>query len=207
AFALAESAGVGFAPVSIVIASGVIGALFFLSAGWPPLAKWRRSQWAQTGLVCALAYLLACTALHAVALKRVREFASARAISFTEIGALPQAPNFWIWDGLIRTSTGVYEVKEDLRGPASRDFDFFADSVPEKYLAAARALPQTQTYLWFAKFPFFTYAIEDGDPILYMRDLRFFSRRRGRMSGFTYRVTFDAEGRVVSAGMMRRNGR
>ncbi|HET9401774.1 MAG TPA: metal-dependent hydrolase, partial [Candidatus Acidoferrales bacterium] len=41
AFALAESAGVGFAPVSIVIASGVIGALFFLSAGWPPLAKWR----------------------------------------------------------------------------------------------------------------------------------------------------------------------
>ena len=49
-FALAESAGVGFAPVTIVVASGLIGALFSLSAGWRPLAKWRRSQWAQAGL-------------------------------------------------------------------------------------------------------------------------------------------------------------
>lgn len=203
-FVLADSFGVPFAPVTLVIASGLIGALFFLSVGWPALAGWKRSRWSQAGLAGAFVYLAVCTVLHAAALGRVRQFAAGRGISAEAIGALPQAPNFWIWDGLIRTSSGVYEVREDLRQPASRDFDFFADSVPEKYLATARELPETQTYLWFARFPFFTFSMDGDTPVLYVTDVRFYSRRRGRMSGFTYRVKFDSEGRVLDAGMLRR---
>ena len=202
-FVFADSAGVGFAAVTIVIAVGLIGALFFLTAGWRPLAQAKRSSWSRAGVVAGLAYLAACTVLHAAALRRVREFAAERHISAEALGALPQAPSFWMWDGLIRTSGGVYEIREDLRKPPARDFDFFADSAPEKLLSETCALPQTQTYLWFARFPFFSFAVENGTPVLDVADLRFFSRRGGRMTGFTYRVTFDAEGNVTHAGMLR----
>jgi membrane-bound metal-dependent hydrolase YbcI (DUF457 family) len=202
-FLFGQSVGAGFAPVVIVIAVGLIGALFFLSAGWRPLAHAKRSTWSRAGVVAGLAYLAACTVLHAAALKRVREFAADRQISAEALGALPQAPSFWVWDGLIRTSGGVYEIREDLRKPPARDFDFFADSAPDKLLTEVRALPATQTYLWFARFPFFSYSVENGTPVLDVTDLRFFSRRSGRMAGFTYRVTFDSDGNLVHAGMLR----
>ena len=200
---LARSVGADFAPVTIVVSSGLIGILFFLTAGSAIFSRITRSRWSQIGLTFALLYLAACSVLHAAALRRVKDFASARGISAEALAALPQAPNFWMWDGMIRVDNGVYELREDLRRPAARDFDFFADSVPQNYLAAARALPQTQTYLWFARFPFFTFAQQNGAPVVLVTDLRFYSRSRGRMSGFTYKVEFDSQGKVVHAGMLR----
>ncbi len=192
-----------FSPWVIVIAIILIAALFFV----PVLFGWgmrvRRSTWARTGFVAASAYLCGCAAAHHIALRRVQAFAMERHLQPQALAALPLAPSIWRWDGLISMDDGVYRVREDLLAPPANEFHFYADSVPENFLSAAQQLPEVRTYLWFARFPLYTFTDHDGEPVVEITDMRFFTRRRGRTPGFTFRVTFDSAGRITGEGMAR----
>jgi hypothetical protein len=107
------------------------------------------------------------------------------------------------WDGLIRTEKGAYRLHENLFSSAAVEYDFFPDSAPADLLASARKLPDAQTYLWFARFPIYSFRRVNGADAIEIKDLRFMFRVRGRTPGFTYRVTFDAAGNVIQHGMVR----
>ncbi len=66
-------------------------------------------------------------------------------------------------------------------------------------MEAAQGLPRVKTYLWFARFPVLRYWELDERHIVEFSDLRF--ARPDRNPGpFTFRVTFDAAGRVLGQG-------
>jgi len=56
---------------------------------------------------------------HRAALERVKKFVALERIHPEAIGALPYPPSILNWDGLVRTSRGVYEMKMDLSKKAS----------------------------------------------------------------------------------------
>ena len=76
------------------------------------------------------------------------------------------------------------------------------------YVQSALALPGVQEFLWFARFPVFTYLERDGRSVVQISDARFIGPRRPGLvaststplSNFTYEVVFAADGNVVSAG-------
>jgi hypothetical protein len=202
-YSLAGLAGYPFAWWVVLVASGVIGAVFFIPLRGGMGSRIRRSTWARAGLIVAGGYLLLCTAAHFVAFSRLKEFATSQKISAQEMGALPLAPSLLYWDGLIRTDRGAYRLHENLLSSKTVEYDFFPDSAPAALLDAARKLPDTQIYLWFARFPIYTLRHIDGNDAIEIKDLRFMMNIGGRTPGFTYRVTFDAAGNVIQYGMVR----
>ncbi|MFZ0818825.1 MAG: metal-dependent hydrolase [Candidatus Acidiferrales bacterium] len=187
----------------VVIASAAFACVFFIPLGGGRGSRIRRSTWARAGLIAAGGYLLLCTAAHFVALSRLEKFAAEQKISAQEMGAMPAAPSLLYWDGLIRTERGVYRLHENLSSQEALEYDYFPDTAPAELLEAARKIPETQTYLWFARYPIFTFRRVDGADTIEIKDLRFMMRVRGRTPSFTYRVTFDATGNVVQHGMAR----
>lgn len=105
------------------------------------------------------------------------------------------------WDGLIRTPDGAYRLHQDLFSSESIDYDFYPDNAPENLVDAARQLPETQTYLWFARFPIYRLRPGNGNSVLEISDLRFMLRNRRRSTGFAFRVTFDSAGRPISGAL------
>ncbi|HUK30885.1 MAG TPA: metal-dependent hydrolase [Candidatus Acidoferrum sp.] len=202
-YSLAGVAGYPFSWWVVLVASAVIGAIFFFPLSGGLGARIRRSTWARAGLVAAGSYLLLCTGAHFVALSRLEKFAAEQKISALSMGALPQAPSMLYWNGLIRTEHGAYRLHENLLSTKAIEYDFFPDSAPAGLLDTARKLPDTQTFLWFARFPVFTFRHIDGNNAIEMKDLQFMMRVAGRTPSFTYRVTFDASGNIVSDGMVR----
>jgi membrane-bound metal-dependent hydrolase YbcI (DUF457 family) len=202
-YSIAGLAGYPFSWWVVLVASAVIGAVFFIPLRGGMGARIRRSTWSRAGLVVAGGYLLLCTGAHFVALSRLKEFAASQKISAQEMGALPLAPSLLYWDGLIRTDRGAYRLHENLLSSKTVEYDFFPDSAPAGLLDAARKLPDTQTYLWFARFPIYTLRRVDGNDAIEIKDLRFMMRIGGRTPSFTYRVTFDAAGNVIQDGMVR----
>ncbi len=191
--------------VTVVAASLVFAALFFLPAwgGWG--FRVRRSTWAYTALLVLVAYLSLCAAAHHAALERVEQFAATRGLRVEQLGALPLPPSAADWSGLVRTPDGVYEAQFHLlsRNPGSEPaFHFVGDTAPESYIEAAKQLPGVQTYLWFARFPVFHFVNRGDQKIVEISDLRFFSRGN-RPPSFTYQVAFDAVGRMVQQGLIR----
>jgi hypothetical protein len=195
--------GYPFAWWVVVIASAAFGCVFFIPLGGGLGSRIRRSTWARAGLLAAGGYLLLCTAAHFVALSRLEKFATEQKISAEKIGVLPSAPSLLYWDGLIRTERGAYRLHENLLSQEALEYDFFPDTAPANLLDAARKVPETQTYLWFARFPIYTFRRVGGADTIEIKDLRFMMRMRGRTPSFTYRVTFDADGNVVQHGMAR----
>ena len=193
----AAAAGFPFSIWVIPIASAVIAALFFITLRGNRGAKIARSTWARAGLGVACGYLILCVAAHQVALSRLRRFVVSQKINAQVIGALPLAPSLLNWDGLIRTPNGSYRLHEDLFSAEALEYDFFPDSPPDNLLEAARKLPGVQTYLWFARFPIFRERAVSGHQVIELSDLRFIMRAPRRVPGFTYRVTFDSEGRPI----------
>ncbi len=199
--AMLRLASFGFSPWIVVAASLLVAALLFLPSwrGWG--FQVRRASWCRAGLVALAAYLGVCATAHHAALGRVQQYAACHNLRVENLGALPLPPSAARWDGLIRTPDGVYEGRMNLLTGDSAEFRFIADSPPNGYLAAARRLPKTQTYLWFARFPVFRFA-ERGDlAVVEISDLRFFGRP-GRPNPFTFRVTFDAAGRGIEQGLV-----
>ncbi len=202
-YSVAGLAGYPFAWWVVLVASALIGGMFFIPLRGGLGARIRRSTWARAGLIAAGCYLLLCACAHFVALSRLKEFAASQKISAQSMGALPQAPSLLYWTGLIRSEHGAYRLHEDLLSTKTIEYDFFPDSAPAALLDTARELPDTQTFLWFARFPVFTFHEIDGNNVIDMKDLQFMMRVAGRTPSFTYRVTFDAAGKVVSDGMVR----
>ncbi len=200
---LTEWAGYPFSWWVVLVASALVAGVFFIPLRNGFGSRIRRSTWARAGLIAAGGYLLLCTGAHFLALSRLKKFAAEQKIAAVEMGALPLAPSLLYWDGLIRTENGAYRLHEDLLSSDTVEYDFFPDTAPPGLLDAALKLPDTQTYLWFARFPIYTFRRVDGEDAIEIKDLRFMMSVGRRTPGFTYRVTFDEAGNIVQHGMAR----
>jgi len=196
--------GYPFSAWVVPIASAIFAAIFFLPLVGNRGAKIRRSTWARGGLLAATAYLLLCTFAHHVALTRLRNFAAAQKIDVINLAALPEAPSLLEWDGLITSPGGVYRLNETLLSSSTVSLDFFPTAPPDTAVANAFALPDVQTYLWFARFPVTKELHAGGNTVIEITDIRFKLRTQVNVPTFTYRVTFDPAGNVIKQGMGRR---
>jgi membrane-bound metal-dependent hydrolase YbcI (DUF457 family) len=194
-------AGFPFSLWIVPVASAIFAMLFFLPLAAGLGTRIRRSTWARGGLLVAGSYLLLCAVAHHLALTRLQHFAANLKLNVQEIGSLPLPPSMLQWDGLIRTPDGAYRLHQDLFSSESIDYDFYPDNAPENLVDAARQLPETQTYLWFARFPIYRLRPGNGNSVLEISDLRFMLRNRRRSTGFAFRVTFDSAGRPISGAL------
>src|SRR6267142_1576049 len=202
------------APISggVVLSAMIIfAALFLLPAllGWG--AKIRHDNWNRAGFAAALIYVGCTVYAHHVALSRIQKFAELERLQVESIGALPLPPSLWHWDGLVRTERGVYELRMDLADKPSSDGNllsvehhYFPDAPPNSYIELARRLPEVQKVLWFSRFPVTRFHKEGDVAVVEISDLRFPRARPGRPASFTYRVSFGAEGNVLSQGWVTR---
>jgi len=205
------------APVSaetVIGAVTLLAALFFLPAlrGWGLRVKQR--SWNIAGFTGGLAYIALAIFAHHTALARVEKFAAWNHLEVESLGALPYPPSLWQWDGLIRTPHGVYEIQIDasdalpfrkktaqasLAEPVL-DYRFYPEAFPNSYIDAARHLSEVQKVLWFSRFPVVRFRKEGTEAVVEICDLRFASRRPGRIPPFTYRVRFAGDGALLSKG-------
>jgi membrane-bound metal-dependent hydrolase YbcI (DUF457 family) len=207
------------APFSIgatLVAIVILAALFFL----PGLRLWGlrvgRSVWNFGGFVAALGYVALAISFHQSALARVQKFAAAEQVDVQAIGALPLPPSPWHWDGLVRAPRGVYETRIDFGASSDTvqaagsqsaalpiEYRYYPDAPTNSYIEAAKRLPTVQTVLWFARFPVTRFHKEGNDAIVEISDLRFPHLRPDRPASFTYRVSFDAAGKVLDQGWVK----
>jgi membrane-bound metal-dependent hydrolase YbcI (DUF457 family) len=202
------------APISdavVLVAMGIFAAIFLLPAleGWG--LKIRRETWNRAGFAGALIYVGLTVFAHHAALTRIQKFAQEYKLRIESIGALPLPPSLWRWDGLVRTDSGVYEVRMDLMDRAVRNGDllslehhYFPDAQVNSYIESARRLPEVQKVLWFARFPVTRFHKEGDTAVVEISDMRFAQVRRDRPAAFTYRVRFGVDGNVASMGWVTR---
>ncbi|MBS1840591.1 MAG: metal-dependent hydrolase [Acidobacteria bacterium] len=210
------------APISdagVILASLSFSLIFLLPAfrGWG--ARIKPVAWNRGGFAVASVYLLLALYGHHVALERVQSFLELEKIAPESFAALPYPPSLLNWDGLVRTSRGVYEVPIDLskrnsfageKGASLSDsnapsieYKYSPDAPLNLWIMRAKRLPEVQKVLWFARFPVTQFHMENGEAIVDISDLRFPRMRPDRPAAFTYRVRFDASGNVVSQGWRR----
>jgi membrane-bound metal-dependent hydrolase YbcI (DUF457 family) len=218
--ALARTVGAPISDGAVFSACLLFSLIFLLPAfrGWG--ARIKPVSWNQAGFATACAYLGLTFYAHHAALDRVKEFVALEHIQAESIGALPFPPSLFNWDGLVRTSRGVYEMQMDLTKKASFneaagtaaidpsvppiEYKYVPDAPLNIWILRAGRLPEVQKVLWFARFPVTQFHMENGDAVVEISDLRFPKMRPDRPGGFTYRVRFDAMGNVVSQGWLGR---
>jgi membrane-bound metal-dependent hydrolase YbcI (DUF457 family) len=187
---------------AVVAASAIMALLFFL----PAIRDWgfgvTRSAWCQAGTYTMVAYLFACAVAHHAAMRRVIDFADANHIAIVRIGALPMPPSLLGWGDAIRTPDGVYQAPLDLRDPNPPAFRFTPDSPPDAFTARALELPDVELYWSFARFPLIRASTEDDLHIVDFGENRFVNRQSRSPQPFTYRVVFDATGKVIQEGWL-----
>ena len=199
---LAVGNQVEFSWVAVAIVALILAALFVM-----PRWKGRgfgveRRQWCQAGLVALFLYLCGMVFAHRAALQRVEDFVLQNGVMAEEIGAIPMPPWMARWSGVIRAPAGVYQGPINLLAGGPPRFEFSADSPPNRFTALAEAQPDVQAVLRFARFPRILYSRRGGMNTVDISDYRFAGRRsrNGAPTGFTYRVTFDEAGNVLSRG-------
>ncbi len=199
-FGLARLLGVGFAPWGVVVLSVLLAGLFFLPAwrGWG--FRVRRASWCRAGAWLAAAYLAACGVAHHAALGRMERFAAAQGLPAGSAAAIPAPPSLLNWGGMVRAAGGAYQARFSLVGSQTPAFEFFADSPPNRYIAAALELPSVKTYLGFARFPLIRYRQQGEQNVVELSDLRFFGLPHHSPRPFTYRVVLDRAGKLVWEG-------
>jgi len=202
---LAQSAGYPFHVSIVVLASGILAALFFLpaAAGWG--FRVTVPGWCQAGTYLLVVYLFVCALAHHRALGRVKAFAEANHIAVVRIGALPVPPSFLSWGDVIRSPDGVYQAKIDLRDPPNPQFRFIPDSPPDEFSARALRLPEVRLYWTFARFPSIETSTDGAYHIVDFNEHRFTNGGRRSSQPFSYRVVFNSAGDVVEEGW-RPNG-
>lgn len=220
-FLISRIALIVSAPTSndaILVATVLFAALFLLPAirGWGlrvPYVTWNR-----IGLGLAAAYIVAATCAHHQALERIQQFAATENIEVQSIAALPFPPSLWHWDGLVRAPRGVYEVRMDLsdalfsdssrnnssRSAAAIEHTYYPDAPANSFIEKARALPDVQKFLWFARFPVTRFHKEGSEAVVEFLDVRFPQIRRDRPPSFEYRVRLSADTAVLSQGWVRK---
>jgi hypothetical protein len=147
-------------------------------------------------------YLLACVAAHRAALAEVKRFAAEQQLTVENLAALPAPPSLLQWTALVRTPEGVYRTTFRLPHRGNLKPRFFADAVPNDITARVRALPEVQTFLWFARFPVMRYHEENGRHIVDFTDLRFGLSDNDNPAAFAFRVVLDANGNVIFSGWL-----
>lgn len=215
-FLVARIAQIVGAPIFVgaTLGATILLAALFLS---PVLFGWGTDRsyasWNRAGLILASLYVLAATFAHHVAGKRIEEFAKRENLQIDAIGALPLPPSIWHWDGLVRAPRGVYELRMDLSegltasdhsNPEVLQHKYYPDAFPNSFIDEARALPEVQKVLWFARFPVTRFHKEGTDAVVEISDLRFPQTRRDRAAAFTYRIRFAHNGTVLSQGWVTR---
>ncbi len=157
-----------------------------------------RARWCRIGVCFMLVYLAACATVHHLALQRVRAFADASGVKAISEAAIPLPPSLLNWDGMVRTADGVYGSRFSLADTQPARFSFLADSPPNRLLSEALALPEVQTYLWFARFPVIRTFVENGNGVVEFTDVRFSLRRQvSEPAPFTFRVVMDPQGDLL----------
>lgn len=212
-----------------VMAATLLGTVLFRSRG----------RAVASGGACALAlYLALCAALHARAIEAWKRID--RPPETVRIAALPQFLSPFRWLGLSdrpdSVHVGFFDVGPFARGVASpraperlsqvfrglSDFypppermtiHRFPKPPPSAALEAARALPDVEAYLQFARFPRATLRLEpDGGAVILWEDLRFLPWFAGpwelegrgglRRNPFLYRVRLDPAGRALESSVV-----
>ena len=186
----------------------ILAVLFFAPAagGWGYRVSLK--NWNRAGFVVFAAYIGLAAWAHHAAMTRIEKLAEEKGLPVETLGALPLPPSVLHWDGLVRTPRGVYEIRMNLLDrfpPGPQDpivYSYYPDAPQNEFLAAARRLPNVQTYLRFARFPVYRSRKEGGNTVVEFTDLRFFRSRR-RPAPFTYQVVFDAEENVLEQGWVK----
>jgi hypothetical protein len=80
------------------------------------------------------------------------------------------------------------------------NYSYSPEAISNTYIDKARALPEVQKVLWFDRFPVTRFHKEGDEAIVEILDKRFPQIRPGHPAPFTYRVRFDAAGKVISQG-------
>ncbi|MBI1749478.1 MAG: metal-dependent hydrolase [Acidobacteria bacterium] len=197
---LAKHLGFPLSPWVSPAAALLFAALFFL----PVLRGWGygvpRSAWCRAGVLALAAYLGACFFAHRAALQFVEDYAARENLRVDAITAIPLPPSLVHWSGLIRTPGGVHFTTVNLLATRPPKFGFSGDAADNPFIAAARRLPEVQTYFRFARFPVVRFSERGGINVVEFVDLRFFGRPTRGPQPFTFRVTFDSAGHVLSSG-------
>jgi len=192
-------------PPSDVIAGSALVAVLFLA---PSLSGWGfrvpRAAYCRVGIAALVLYLGFCALAHQQALARVDDFARSVGADVERRAALPAPPSLRWWSGLIETPTGIYRVSLHLADPNPPAYRFFPNAAKNFYLEKAASHAGVQTFLWFARFPWITYREENDFHIVEYTDLQFVGARRDRNFPWTFRVSLDHAGQVVSFGLLRR---
>lgn len=187
---------------TVAIASLLIGILLWLPWAAGCGFRWPASLYCQIGVAALTLYLGACAVAHQRALARVERFAKQSGLAVEHMAALPSPPSPWRWSGLIQTPDGVYRIALDLSEPRPLASHFFAHAQKNRYLETAENLAAVKTYRWFARFPWVTYRQDNGLHLVEYTDLQFYRASSGNNPPFTFRVFFDAQGRLVRSGLV-----
>ncbi|MGC0775085.1 MAG: metal-dependent hydrolase [Candidatus Acidiferrum sp.] len=204
--ALLQNVGAPISAQTAIVIIALLAAFFLLPALGGKGLRVRYATWNRAGLAVVILYMGAAFYAHRVALDRVEKFVSLFQLKADSLGALPLPPSMWHWDGLVNTPHGVFEVRLDLGDTAplkSIEHRYYPDAFPNRYIEAAKRLPEVQTVLWFSRFPVVRYHKEGNDAIVEISDIRFQQMRRDRPAAFTYRVKMDESGKVISQGWAR----
>lgn len=193
------------------VVAGALGCFFLLPLRRGSGSRAGRVKWCRIGIVLAAAYLGFAAEMHHSAFQQVSQFASQARLNVQNIAALPQPPSLARWAGLIETPDGIYRIQFAQLGDEPFHIDFFPQAPANQYVAAARALGDVQTFLWFARFPLFKFFERDGKHVVEISDLRFYGQPRAallhgdieRRTNFSFEVVFAPDGRILSHGWPR----
>ena len=194
--------GAGFQWWLLALLAGILAAIFLAPAvrGWG--FRQSRAVFCRIGVGVFAAYIGLCVVSHALAVRRIEQFLAQAELRprVETLAAIPQPLSPFRWSGLVLTSDGVYQSWFSVLDEKPPEFEFFS-SAANDYVARAKELPAAKTYLWFARFPVARYRAEGGRHIVEWTDRRFNAVRQ-RNPAFVFRVVFNEQGRVVSAGFL-----
>jgi membrane-bound metal-dependent hydrolase YbcI (DUF457 family) len=176
-------------------------------------SRFGRVIWCRIGLVLLAGYIGFAAGMHFIALGQLRQYAGEGHIDYQNLAALPLPPWPGRWSGLIATDSSVYRVQFNLLGGEVPRLEVYRNAPENRYVTEARTLPGVQTFLWFARFPVFTYLEREGLSVVQIGDARFIGPRRpgiatvasSPISNFAYEVVFAPDGSVISAEPLRVN--
>ncbi len=192
-------------PPNAVLTGLALVAVLFLAPSLKGLGfQVSRLAYCRVGVAALAVYLGLCALAHQRALGRVEAFARSVGATVERQAALPGPPSLRWWSGMVETPTGIYRIAIHLFDPSPPSYRFFPHAMRNFYIEEAEEFPETQTFLWFARYPWVTYRQENGLHIVRYTDLQFMSVRRDRNLPWTFQVSLDDDGQVVDYTLRRR---